>query len=447
MKMLPSIFLVLSLLLLSTASGQFLQQGGKLVGSGVSGSAEQGFSVCISSDGNTAIVGGPYDNHNVGAAWIYTRSGGVWTQQGSKLVGTGAVGTALQGASVSISADGNTAIVGGWYDNSSVGAAWVYTRSGGVWLQQGSKLAGTGAVGTTLQGFSVSISADGNTAIVGGYNDSSGVGAAWVYTRSDSVWTQQGRKLVGTGAVGSAAQGYSVSISADGNTTIVGGNNDSSGVGAAWVYSRSGGVWKQQGSKLVGTGAAGRAEQGQSVSLSGDGDTAMVGGYEDNGGAGAAWIYTRSDSVRTQRGSKLVGTGAVGPAYQGWSVSISANGNTAIVGGYDDNGGIGAAWVFTNSVTAVYELSGAPFSYRLLENYPNPFNPTTQISYSLAKASNVTLTIYDILGREVATLVNGKNEPGEHSVSWNALNVPSGVYFYRIVAGDFVQTKKMILLK
>ena len=91
--------------------------------------------------------------------------------------------------------------------------------------------------------------------------------------------------------------------------------------------------------------------------------------------------------------------------------------------------------------------SGVPRRYTLNQNYPNPFNPTTQIGYTLAKASNVTVTVYDILGQQIATLVNGKNEPGEHSISWNALNSPSGVYFYRIIAGDFVQTKKMILMK
>ena len=110
-----------------------------------------------------------------GAAWVWTRSGGVWTQQGSKLVGTGAVGAANQGYSVSLSADGNTAIVGGSETMVDAGAAWVWTRSGGVWTQQGSKLVGTGAVGSAGQGISVSLSADGNTAMVGGYADNAGM--------------------------------------------------------------------------------------------------------------------------------------------------------------------------------------------------------------------------------------------------------------------------------
>ena len=218
------------------ALAQFSQQGPKLVGTGALGAAQQGDSVSISADGNTAIVGGHYDNGGAGAAWVYTRSAGVWSQQGAKLVGTGAVGAAYQGYSVSISGDGNTAIVGGYADNGTAGAAWVYTRSAGVWSQQGAKLVGTGTVGTANQGRSVALSADGNSAIVGGYNDNGGAGAAWVYTRSAGVWSQQGAKLVGTGAVGAAYRGYSVSISADGNTAIVGGPIDNGSVGAAWVW-------------------------------------------------------------------------------------------------------------------------------------------------------------------------------------------------------------------
>ena len=87
--------------------------------------------------------------------------------------------------------------------------------------QQGPKLVGTGAVGRLVeQGFSVALSADGNTAVVGGLNDNLGAGAVWVFTRSNGVWTQQGNKLVGTGAVGTADQGVSVALSADGETNI-----------------------------------------------------------------------------------------------------------------------------------------------------------------------------------------------------------------------------------
>ena len=323
------------------ALAQFTQQGPKLVGTGAIGNAEQGTAVALSASGNTAIVGGIFDNNQAGAAWVFTSSGGVWTQQ-AKLVGTGAVGNAQQGSSVALSATGDTALVGGPLDEQSVngGAVWVFTRSGGVWTQQ-AKLVGE-------QGSSVARSATGDTDLVGGLVDNNQAGAAWVFTRSGGVWSQQGGKLVGMDAVGAAEQGAGVALSADGNTALVGGNQDNNGVGAAWVFTRSGGVWSQQGNKLVGSGAVGTAGQGASVALSADGNTAIVGGVLDNGGVGAAWVFTRSNGVWSQQGNKLVGSGAVGAASQGNSVALSADGNTALVGGPGDSG-IGAVWVFTRS--------------------------------------------------------------------------------------------------
>jgi hypothetical protein len=100
---------------------------------GAVGNTDQGHSVALSADGNTAVVGGPRDNAYSGAAWVYTRGGTVWTQQGNKLVGTGAAGSAMQGSSVALSADGNTAIAGALADNRGTGAAWVHIRSGVVW--------------------------------------------------------------------------------------------------------------------------------------------------------------------------------------------------------------------------------------------------------------------------------------------------------------------------
>ena len=341
------------------AAAQFAQQGNKLVGNGAIGTANQGYSVALSGEGNTAIMGGPYDNSEIGAAWVFTRSNGVWTQQGPGLAGNGAVGMSSQGSSVMLSADGNTAIVGGPQDNAYAGAAWVYTRANGFWTQQGNKLVGNNAVGTSFQGYSVTLSADGNTAIVGGPTDNgtalgSGIGAAWVFTRTNGLWNQQGTKLVGSGWVGAALQGSSVALSADGNTAIVGGPGDAGSLGAAWVFTRSNGTWAAQGDKLVGDDAVGAARQGYSVALSADGNTAVVGGPTDNetgvkAWAGAAWVFTRSNGLWSQQGSKLVGSGAVGTAEQGYSVTISANGNTAIVGGPQDNSYAGAAWVFTRT--------------------------------------------------------------------------------------------------
>lgn len=92
-------------------------------------------------------------------------------------------------------------------------------------------------------------------------------------------------------------------------------------------------------------------------------------------------------------------------------------------------------------------ITSTPLSYRLKQNYPNPFNPATQIEFSLPVSSKVSLVIYNLLGQEIARLIDGEQAAGVHSVIWEATNLSTGIYFYRIQAGDFVQTRKMLLLK
>ncbi len=480
---------------IKTTSYPSVQQGKKLVGTGASGAASQGYAVAISADGNTVIMGGYGDNSDMGAAWIFTRSGLMWSQQGTKLVGIGAVGTssyqavavsisadgntamvgapsdnngigaswifvrngsgwiqqakligsgavnvpvgASQGAGVCLSADGNTAIIGGVSDNDGDGAAWIFTRTSGTWTQQGSKLMGSDAAAPADQGNAVSISADGKTAIVGGQQDNYGVGAVWVYTLSGGAWTQQGGKLVGNGASGTASQGSSVAISSDGNTIIEGGPIDSNFVGASWIFTRSGGIWTQQGTKLVGTGAIREPVQGVSVSISADGNTSMIGGYGDHDSTGAVWIFTRSGGVWTQQGSKLTGTGAVGAAQQGSWQMLSADGNTAIVGGPYDNGQTGASWIFVSA-----ETDGIPAIENkkdILSVYPNPNNGV----FTIQSPSEGFYSIVNSLGQTVQTFkINAANN---YSVNIECLN--SGIYF--IVGTDGVQTtgQKVVVAK
>jgi minor extracellular serine protease Vpr len=100
-----------------------------------------------------------------------------------------------------------------------------------------------------------------------------------------------------------------------------------------------------------------------------------------------------------------------------------------------------------DAVTGVSEENTIPKSYALYQNYPNPFNPSTTIEFDIPERTNVKLVIYDILGREVETLIDKELEPGKYKLNFNATNLPTGVYFYRLQAGNFIEQKKMILIK
>lgn len=360
-----------------------LQQDGKAVGTKYVGTSRQGSSVALSSDGNTLAVGGRGDNSSIGAVWIFTKLGNGWVQQGDKLIGAGAINAigqaSGQGRSVALSADGNTLAIGFSLDNAGIGAVWIFTRTDGVWTQQGSKLVGTGYVNSSgvYQGVSVALSADGNTLAVGGSGDNSGKGAVWIFMRIAGVWTQQSEKLTGSGSAGMAGQGYSVALSSDGNTLAASGYYDDNVNGAVWVFIRSESVWAQQGSKLVGTGAGGTggSQQGTRVALSSDGNTLAVGAPIDLGVSGtyyigAVWIFARTAGVWAQQGNKLVGTGNVNESQQGTSVALSADGNTLAVGGQFDNSSIGAVWIFSRSVSTWTQQGNKLVTTLAVATYP-----------------------------------------------------------------------------
>ena len=325
-------------------------QGVKLTGRGESGDGDFGQSVALSGNGDTALIGGDQDDYDEhGAVWAFTRSGAAWTQQGAKLTANGEVFNGGFGFSVALSTNGNTALISA-PDGNGDGAVWVFTRSGSTWTQ-GVKLTGSGETGNAGFGESMALSTSGNTALIAGAGNDGGSGAVWVFTRSGSTWTQQGPKLTGSdenAAGGSVNFGTSVALSGDGNTALVGGGGDNNNTGAVWVFTRSGSTWTQQGRKLTVIGEPSGGEFGSRVALSADGSTALIGDYVQ--GHGAVWVFTRSGSTWTQ-GTKLTGTGSTsGDIAFGFSVALSADGDTALVGATNSfTNNTGAAWVFTRS--------------------------------------------------------------------------------------------------
>jgi hypothetical protein len=110
--------------------------------------------------------------------------------------------------------------------------------------------------------------------------------------------------------------------------------------------------------------------------------------------------------------------------------------------------GIGISEVGTiSSITGIEDENTSPAGYFLNQNYPNPFNPSTEISFSLAKSSFVIFEVYNSLGQKVATLINNEMNSGSHKIKFNASNLSSGIYYYKIEAGEFREVKKMILIR
>jgi hypothetical protein len=283
-----------------------VQQGAGLTGGEETGAGQFGFSVALSANGRTALIGGSEDDGGLGAAWVFTRSGTTWTQQGEKLTAAEESGAAGFGSKVALSSEGNTALIGGPRDNDGVGAAWVFTRSGSSWTQQ-AKILAKGEVGDGSFGASVALSAEGNTALIGAPDDKSCVGAAWVYTRSGSTWTKQREFGISQEECPSPDSvkdwGTSVALSASGDTALVGGPPPGPfNEGGFWIFTRSGSAWTTQVE-------FDDLQFGESAALSADGNTALVGSLSADAHSGGAQVFTRQGATWSAQGPELTGTG------------------------------------------------------------------------------------------------------------------------------------------
>jgi hypothetical protein len=339
-----------------------IQQGEKLTSGQAGDEARFGSSAALSADGSTLLIGGPRDGGSGGAAWVFERSGSSWTQQGAKLTGESngeaeadgcaeetveEAGECAFGASVALSADGNTALVGEPTSTSRAGVAWVFVRKGTEWekteLLEGGPEGGEGRFGR-----SVALAADGDVALIGDSSAHGERGTAWVFTHSPgSAWASQAT-LSAPGAGGFAHFGRSVSLSADGATALIGGPGDAAYVGAAWTFTRTGSSWQAGPVKLVGQGEVEKGHFGKSVALSGDGDTALIAGRDDNGGQGAVWTFTRSGASFVQQGEKLSGTPGSSSLF-GYSVALSGDGSIALVGSPHEEAALGNVTEFMRS--------------------------------------------------------------------------------------------------
>jgi hypothetical protein len=312
------------------------------------------FGAAVAISGDTALVGAPDEDHagsnEAGAVYVFTRSAGVWSQQ-AKLVASNTQALGYFGISVSIS--GDTAVVGTAESHaglSGAGAVYIFTRSGGTWSQQ-ARLVAPAAQALDYFGREVAIVSTGTLVAITAPGTLNNTGAAYIFTLTSGAWSQQARLVAAGGGVGDLF-GSDVALSS--NTLVVGAHNADAGsvqdAGAAYVFTRSGSAWSQQ-AKLVATDAQWFDSFGIAVGL--NGDVAVVGAnYEDPGGfyqGGSVYVFRRNNGVWSQQ-AKLVAADV--QVYNYFGQSLSFSGQSILVGAFGNGPpmgpvNVGAAYVFT----------------------------------------------------------------------------------------------------
>jgi uncharacterized protein (TIGR03437 family) len=322
------------------------------------GAAEDRFGRSVAVSGDTLVVGADQDdieaNGSQGSAYVFIRSGGVWSFQQKLTANDGASSDAF-GSSIAIS--GDTVVIGAPFDDSGTnvnqGSAYVFVRSGTGWTQQ-QKL--TASDGEATDRFGNSVAVSGDTVFVGASFDVIGAnpsqGSVHVFVRSGTVWSFQ-QKL--TADDGEKFDFFGISIAVSGDTVVVGAAIDNIGAnieqGSAYVFARSGAIWSFQ-QKLTADDGAADNHFGNAVAISGD--TMIIGAVRNdvNGNTNqrAAYIFVRSGTVWLNQQKLMADDGAEGDLF---GISVALHGNTALIGAHgDDIGAVenqGSAYLFSRS--------------------------------------------------------------------------------------------------
>ena len=371
-------------------AADMVQAVGYFKASSTTAEARFGNRVALSANGTTLAVGAYGEGGNTGAVYVFTRTGSTWTQQ-ARITAPGGEANDYFGNAVALSADGNTLAIGADGESgdqtgtfavmppsnnlaSSSGAVYVYSRSGSAWSQQ-AFIKASNTFAFDLFGAFVALSADGNTLAVGAYYESGDLtgahgnaafassGAAYVFSRTGTSWAQQGYIKASNAGAGDFF-GIYLSLSGSGDTLAVGaffersasaatpGDDSLQDAGAAYVFQRNAGVWAQQ-AYLKAPSPLALDRFGVAVMLSGDGNTLAVGMDGDSSdhtgvyvvqparnslalNSGAVFVYTRAGGT-WQPQAYLKASNTRTPHRFGNNLAMSSDGNTLVVPSYRDN--------------------------------------------------------------------------------------------------------------
>jgi N-acetylneuraminic acid mutarotase len=395
--------------------------------------------------GNEVFVGGLFTSAG-GVSANYVARFNTQTNTWSSL-GTGS-SNGVGGIVRALAVVGNEVFVGGQFTSAggvSANSVARFNTQTNTWstLGTGSSNGVSGGISFTAV---LALAVVGNEVYVGGnFTSAGGVSANSVarFNTQTNTWS-----TLGTGSSNGVSGISLVSVSAlavVGNEVYVGGLFTSAGgVSANNVarFNTQTNTWS-----TLGTGSS-NGVNSYVYALAVVGNEVVVGGFFTSAG-GVSANYVARFNTQTNTWSSL-GTGSSNGVNDDVN-ALAVSGNEVVVGGnFTLAGGIASTFIarWNSGSSRVEQLSPtAPKTFRLEQNYPNPFNPSTTIRYQLPVASEVKLEVYDVLGKKIATLVNERQSAGSYQVVWNASGLSSGTYFYRLQAGTFVETKKMIMVK
>ncbi len=422
------------------------------------GNQGDAFGNSVSLDNNYAIIGAVFDEDNgneSGSAYIFKKMGINWYEE-AKLLPSDPDTLDRFGNSVVI--DEDYAIVTSYGNDidgvENAGSIYVFKRTGTNWTEE-ARL--TPSDPDTNDYFGYSIDFQDSTIVVSSiYDDDFGFesGSVYIFEKIANAWVETG-KINSIDC--STGDSFGVSVSLNGNQLAVGayGNNDDgSNSGSAYIFENLNGSWLQT-AKLTASDASAEDWFGGKLSL--HNDFLLVSAYNDsvngNPQQGSAYIFHKEGNQWVEK-TKIFDQNNSQTKY-GLVTEISDD--FALIGApFDFEYGFQSGAIFAydlDDVVSVEENNSEMISeYRLGSNYPNPFNPTTTIEYSISENSFVTLEVFNVLGQKVKTLVSDTKEAGNHSVKWNGTNelnrqVSSGVYFFKLKTNNFTQTRKMLLIR
>lgn len=435
------------------------------------------FGYSVSMFGDYAIVGAEGTNTGAGSVYVFKNESGTWTQI-QKLNASDGSSQDYFGHSVSIYADhiivgavGDSEDLNGSSYMKHAGSAYIFRNSSDTWTQL-QKISPSDRNEEDRFGGSVAINRD--YAIIGsladdedsnGNNYAPNAGSAYIYKLDNGTWNQS-QKITADDREGSDLFGSAVALSED--FIIVGahredhdseGNNYLGDAGSVYIYKNESDTWTQA-QKITAIDRDSPDFFGYSISIFGD--YILVGAYEEDedilgennlASAGSAYLF-KNESGTWNQVQKITASDRGESDLFAYAVAIY--GDYAIIGAYYEDedanqnntiANAGSAYIYYNSATVSVEEAINPTGFSIEQNFPNPFNPSTSIEYTVPSNEYVNLKVYDVLGNEVAQLVNEKKDAGRYRVNFDASSLSSGIYFYKIQAGSFNQVRKMMLVK